>query len=351
MTVPIEARTLVLDWQIPPVAGTVLIGGAVGYGWGVARLRRRGRNWPATRTGPFCAGLAVIAIALCSGLARYDTTVFSLHMLQHLVLAMVGPPLLALGAPVTLALQAGSRDTQRRLLRVLHSPPVVVLTHPLTAWGLMGASLVALYFTPLYALSLRHASVHDLVHLQFVLVGVVFIWPVVGLDPMRWRLPHGARLLYVLTALPFHSIVGLALVSSTAPTWAAHTLADQQAGGGVMMLGGDLVTLVMFVVVFMQWSQAEQRAALRADAASGRHDVPRLSNVPPTNPSDRSTIPGNDDHNPNTNPTPVRAAPPASTNGHTLASGNEPTTPVSSSIAASSRSDGRGAIIRLRRSR
>ncbi len=208
---------------------------------------------------------------------------------------------------------------QRRLLRVRHSPPVVVLTHPLVAWGLMGAALVALYFTPLYATSLRHAWLHDLVHAQFVLVGILFIWPVVGLDPMRWRLPHGARLLYVLTALPFHSIVGLALVSATTPTWAAHTLADQQAGGGVMMLGGDLVSLVMFVVVFMQWSQVEQRAARRADVATALHDVPRLSNDPPMNPSDKSTSPGNDDHNPKTSPTPVSAAPPASTKGHTLA--------------------------------
>ena len=351
MTVPIEARTLLLDWQIPPVAGTVLIGTAAGYALGVARLQRRGRTWPATRTVPFFAGLAVIAVALCSGLAHYDTTVFSLHVLQHLLLAMVGPPLLALGAPVTLALQAGSRSTQRRLLRVLHAPPIVAVTHPLAAWGLMGAVLVTLYFTPLYALSLRHAWLHDLVHGQFVLAGMLFIWPVVGLDPMRWRLPYGARMLYVLTALPFHSIVGLALVSSSTPMWAAHTLADQQAGGGVMMLGGDLITLVVFIIVFMQWSEADQRAAARADAAMDRHDPPRLSNVPPMKPSASSTRPGSDDHSPNTSPTPVRAAPPASTNGQTLASGNEPTAPPPSSTSESARSDGSGAIMRLRRSR
>jgi putative copper resistance protein D len=328
-----------------------VFGCAVGYGYGIRRLRRRGRAWPPARTAAFFAGLAVITLALCSGLARYDTTVFSLHVLQHLLLAMVGPPLLALGAPVTLALQAGPRNVQRRLLSVLHSRPVVVLTHPLLAWSLMGAALAGLYFTPLYALSVRHAWLHDLVHVEFVLVGVLFIWPVIGLDPMRWQLPHGARMLYVLTALPFHSIVGLALISSTAPTWAAHTLADQQAGGGVMMLGGDLITLVMFVIVFFEWSQAEQRAALRADIALGRHDVPRLSKDPPMNPSDNSTSPGSDDQSPNTNPTPVRAAPPASTKGHTLASGNVPTGPTSSSGTASSRSEGRGAIARLRRSR
>jgi putative copper resistance protein D len=177
---------------------------------------------------------------------------------------MVGPPLLALGAPVILALQASSRGTQRRLLAVLHSPPVALVTHPLVTWALMVASLAALYFSPLYALTLRHAWLHDLVHVHLVVVGVLFFWPVVGLDPVRWRLPHGARLLYVLTALPFHSIIGLVLTSSHTPLWTAHTLSDQQAGGGVMMLGGDLVTVVIFVIVFFQWAATEERLAARA---------------------------------------------------------------------------------------
>jgi putative copper resistance protein D len=177
---------------------------------------------------------------------------------------MLGPPLLALGAPVTLALQASSRGTQRRLIAVLHSTPVALVTHPLVTWGLMGASLAALYFTPLYGLTLRHAWLHDVVHVHLVVVGMLFVWPIVGLDPVRWRLPHGARMLYVLTALPFHSIIGLALASSGAALWRAHTLADQQAGGGVMMLGGDLVTVAIFVIVFYQWVAAEERLAARA---------------------------------------------------------------------------------------
>jgi len=267
MTVPVDPRALLLDWQTPPVAGSVLVAGAVAYGWGVERLRRRGRSWPVARSASFGGGIVVLIVALCSGLAHYDTTVFSLHMVQHLLLAMVAPPLLALGAPITLALQAGSRPLQRRLLRVLRSKPVMAITHPLVAWVLFGGSLVALYFTPLYSITLRHPWLHDLVHIHFVVTGMLFIWPVVGIDPSRWRLPYGARMLYVLTALPFHSIVGLALASSRAPLYAAHTLADQQAGGGVMMLGGDLITLVIFAIVFAQWARADEREAARADAA------------------------------------------------------------------------------------
>ena len=266
MTVPIEPRTLLLGWSASPAAASVLVAG-IAYARGVRRLRRHGRAWPRPRSAAFGAGLGVLVVALCSGLARYDTTNFTLHVAQHLLLAMIAPALLALGAPITLALQSGSRTVKRRLLAVLHSRPVAVITHPLVAWVLMAGSLAALYFTPLYPESLRHPWLHDLVHLHFVVVGTLFVWPVVGIDPSRWRLTHGARLLFVLTALPFHSIVGLALISGSAPLWSAHTLADQQAGGGLMMLGGDLITLAIFVVVFRQWAAADQRLAARADAA------------------------------------------------------------------------------------
>jgi putative copper resistance protein D len=265
VTVPLQAHALLFDWQLPPVAGAALVGVGCAYAWGVDRLRRRGRAWPVARSAAFTGGLAVLTVALCSGIAHYDTTNFSMHMVQHLLLSMVGPPLLALGAPVTLALQASSRTTQRRLIAALHSPAVTLVTHPLVTWALMGATLVALYFSPLYGLTLRHAWLHDLVHLHLIVVGVLFVWPVVALDPVRWRLPHGARMLYVLTALPFHSVVGLVLTSSTAALWAAHTLSDQQTGGGVMMLGGDLVTVVIFTVVFFQWAATEERAAARAN--------------------------------------------------------------------------------------
>jgi putative membrane protein len=267
VTVPVDLRTIADAWTIPPITGVAVAASAAVYAFGVARLREKGRRWPAWRSCAFGGGLAVLVVALCSGLAHYDTSVFALHVLQHLLLAMVAPPLLALGAPITLALQASSRRAHRGILAVLHSRPVVAVTNPLVVLVLFGGSIIGLYFTPVYALSLRHAWLHDLVHLHFVVVGCLFFWPIVGLDPVRWRLPYGARLLYVIVALPFHSIAGLALTLSSAPLWPGwHTVADQQAGGGVMLLGGDLITLMAFGVVFRQWMAAEQRAAARADA-------------------------------------------------------------------------------------
>ena len=91
--------------------------------------------------------------------------------------------------------------------------PVQVLTHPLTAWVLFGTSIVTLYFTPLYELSLRNGWFHVATHAYFLLVGCLFLAHVVGLDPIPHALGYGARLLYVLVLLPFHTFVGVALLT------------------------------------------------------------------------------------------------------------------------------------------
>ncbi len=165
-------RELLLDWSISPIPllGVGLM--VVAYAVGIRRLDHMGRHWPRARTASFLVGCGVVLVALESGLATYDDTYFSFHVGQHLMLSMLGPALLALGAPVTLALQAGSRTTQRRLLRVLHSLPVVLVTHPLVAWVLFAGSMFALYFSDLYALSLRDPLVHEMVHTHFLVVGM-----------------------------------------------------------------------------------------------------------------------------------------------------------------------------------
>jgi putative membrane protein len=268
-------RAFVTDWELDPLL-IVALAAAVLYIVGVRRLARRGRRWPPGRVITFFAGLAAIVVATQSGLAAYDRVLFSLHVVQHLLLGMVAPLLLALGAPVTLALQAGARGTQRRLLRVLRSPPVAVLSHPVTAWLLFGGSLVALYFSPLYEASLRHEWLHALVHAHFVLVGCVFCWNVVGLDPLPHALGYGGRLLYVVVALPFHAFLGVALLTSNhviasswyagiVRDWGASPLADQRTGAGVLWIAGEIFGLVAAGVALYRWMGAEERAGSRHD--------------------------------------------------------------------------------------
>ncbi|HWH36028.1 MAG TPA: cytochrome c oxidase assembly protein [Acidimicrobiales bacterium] len=253
-------------------APAVLVAAAAGlYGTGVRRLGRRERRWPRPRLVAFGLGLVVVVVATQSALAAAEAERFSVHVVQHVLLGMVAPALFALGAPVTLALQAASRPTQVVLLRVLHGRLVGTLTHPVLAWLVFGGSLVVLYFSPLLELSLRNEAVHSLVHLQFLAAGGLFCWTAVGLDPVRWRLPHGARLLFVLLAVPVHAIVGLALLGGSellAGGFYAATpspLADQRLAGGLLWALGDLFGLVLAGAVLAQWMAHEERAARRHD--------------------------------------------------------------------------------------
>lgn len=256
---------LLVDWSFAPLplAFALLAGGA--YVVGVRRLAAKGRRWAPARTVAFLSGCAVVIVAGESGLATYDDSAFSVHVVQHLLLSMLAPVLLALGAPITLALQAGSRRTQRGLLKVLHCAPAKVVTHPLVAWVLFGGSMFALYFSGLYPLSLRNWLVHDLLHVHFLVVGMLFFWPVVGLDPSIWRLHHGFRLLYVFVALPFHAFLGIALLSSQEPLFAHHTLSDQRTGAGILWAVGDLLALAAVAIVLAQWMAHEKRESARED--------------------------------------------------------------------------------------
>jgi putative copper resistance protein D len=190
---------------------------------------------------------------------------------QHLLLGMVVPLLLALSAPVTLALQALDRRGQRSLLRALHGPLISAATHPAVGWALFGGTLVVLYLTPLFGLSLRNDWVHAAVHVHFLIAGAIFVWPLVGLDPIRWRLPYGVRLLVVLVAVPFHAFLGLALLGVETPLGdGPWTMTDQRAGVGLLWAVGELVAIAASAVIFFQWAAADERAAARADRAADR---------------------------------------------------------------------------------
>ncbi len=275
---------LVGDWSLDPLFGFAVLAGVL-YAIGVRRLAERGRRWPAGRSAAFGGGLFVIVLATQSGLAQYDRTLFSLHVLQHVLLGMVGPLLLVLGAPVTLALQACRRPAQQRLIRVLHSRPLAVLTHPATVWVLFGGTLVALYFSGLYELSLRSDAVHALVHVHFVIVGFLFMGYVVGIDSFAFGFGYGARLLYVLVLLPFHAFIGVALLGSdrvlasgwytqVVRPWGPSALDDQRLGAGILWAAGELVGVVALAIVLYQWMRHEEREGARLDRRLDAERVP-----------------------------------------------------------------------------
>jgi putative membrane protein len=272
---------LLLSWSLNPLVSVGLLAAAVAYLKARNHLVADGVAWPARRTAYFLSGVAAIALALLSPIEAYDTVLFSVHVSQHMLLTMVAAPLLALGAPVTLALRVAKGRTRRRLTRVLHSPPLRVVGHPLVAWVLFTLSLYGLYFSALFDLTLRNPLVHDLVHLHFLGAGLLFWWPVVGLDPSRWRLPHIARLLFVFLMVPFHAFLGVAIMNSgrvLAPTlesfqrsWGPTPLADQQVGGAILWGAGDLIALGAVLGVLVSWASYEEKVvAVREDRRLAR---------------------------------------------------------------------------------
>jgi len=280
MVPPFDWREFALHWRADPVALALVVVAGTAYLAGVRRLARRSPRphpWPLARTAAFAAGLAVITIATMSGLARYDTVLFSAHTAQHIALGMLGPFLLVLGAPITLALQASHRSTQVILLRIAHHPVITALTRPLVAWSLFAATLFGLYFTPLLDLSLRNDSVHVLVHVHFIAIGYLFWWPAVGADPLSRPLAYPARMLYVLLSVPFHAFLGLAVLSSTAHPlgareyrtvlrdWGPSLVADQRTAAGLMWVAGELLGAIAAACVGAGWFRHDQRRQARED--------------------------------------------------------------------------------------
>jgi putative copper resistance protein D len=228
----------------------------------VVGVRRMPRPWPLVRTSAFLVGCAVLSAS-----ALLPSASFTAHMTEHVLIGMVAPFLLVLGAPVTLALQASNRQTRGGLRRLLHSRIVSVLTHPIVAWALFGATLVGLVFSPLLEWSVRNDAVHALVHSHFLLVGSLFAATLTAIDPLPHPLPHGARLLAVLAAVPFHAFVGVALLSARQPLFPSvyPSLDDQRSAAAVLWSSGELLTLAVAGIVFARWWAAEQRAAVRLD--------------------------------------------------------------------------------------
>jgi putative copper resistance protein D len=203
-------------------------------------------------------------------------------MVQHLLLAMAAPPLLAYGAPVTLALRASAPPLRRSvLLPLLHSRLATTISWPPIGWVVFAVVLGATHFTPLFNAALEDETLHSAEHLLFLIAGLLFWWPVIGADPLRWRLTAVARMVYLAAQMPFNTAVGLAIYF--APTvlyphyalldrnWGPDPLIDQQLAGIVMWGAGDVLLLGALVVAIEAWLRADERRSRRTREQARRN--------------------------------------------------------------------------------
>jgi len=276
--VPPKPSDILLDWTFDPLIAIPLLVAGIAYVWAVRRVDRDhpANPVPRIRTVCFLAGLVAIEVALQSIVERYDTTFLSVHMVQHLLLTLIAPPLLALGAPVTLLLRvSSSRVRHRFLLPVLHSRFVSVLSFPVFTWFFFSGVMWATHFSPIYQESLIDPGVHDIEHLLFLTAGILFWWPAVALDPSPWRMSHPARMLYTGLQMPQNTFLAFVILNASVPLyphyaslnlgWGPTAIADQQLAGAIMWIVGDLVFMFSMILMLAGWMRSDEREAKRAD--------------------------------------------------------------------------------------
>ncbi len=256
------------------------------YGWGVVRLRRRGDEWPVTRTVAFTAGVLTVGVTMCTKLNDYGMVMFSVHMVQHMIVSMLSPILLLLGAPVTLTLRAlptagrGRKGPRELLVALLHSRYMRVITHPAFTIPLFIASLYALYFTPLFDFLMGSKVGHIAMMVHFLAVGLVFFWPIMGVDPGPHRPGYVMRILELFMGMPFHAFFGIALMMASQPmiktfehppaSLGVDPLSDMHAGGAIAWAFSEIPSVLVLIALVMQWYLSEQRQSRRKDRAADR---------------------------------------------------------------------------------
>jgi putative copper resistance protein D len=286
---PFGWQAVVTVWQFAPiVTGAVVILAAL-YLWGVLRVARRhpARPWPAWRTAMFVGGLAVVVLATESGIGSYDDVLFWDHMVQHLMLIMIAPPLLIFGQPITLLLHASRNPVHTWAKRVVRSRVASFLTWPVFGVVAYAAVVAAAHLTDLAGLVETNQTLHNAEHVVFLVVGYLFFLPILGTEPIRWRLSYPVRFIILVLVMPVDTFTGLVLGYGTAgtpgietgprPAWAPAAVADLHTGGAVMWIAGDAIMFGLMMLVFLMWSMDERastsgrgwfEAARRASLAS-----------------------------------------------------------------------------------
>ncbi|WP_157849894.1 MULTISPECIES: cytochrome c oxidase assembly protein [Streptomyces] len=252
---PWQWSDLATSWTAEPLVLTlsVLLGA-----WYLAAVRTvhrsGGERWQPTRTAAFLGGLLLWIWCTCSGLGVYERILFADRAVQVVLLLMVVPLLLALGAPVSLLVAAAPPARRERILRALRSRPSKVLMFPAVSTALLMAPPWLLYFTPWYEESVSSAFGNVLLHLVLVLLGLAYFWPRLQLDPVGHEYPHLVGLFITFAEVIFDAGLGIVLIYgghlvaehyyvALGRPWGPSLAQDQTWGGNAFWVLGDLVGL------------------------------------------------------------------------------------------------------------
>lgn len=275
--------TVIVDWRINLLFFVPMVTAMVLYTVGVVRLRRRGDRWPVGRTVAWMLGALVVILTTSSALGPYASASFSAHMAFHMALNMLGPLLLVMGGPITLALRAttGHNATypagpHEWINAMLHWSVTKKLYNPLLVFVEFIGSYYLIYFTGIFDWAMRYHWAHQLMNVHFLIVGYLFYSLVVGVDRPPRPLPYIGKLALVLAAMPFHAFFGVIVFTSTtiiggefykyiAIPWMHDLHQDQVLGGGIAWAAGELPLIVVVIALITQWTKQDQREARQLD--------------------------------------------------------------------------------------
>lgn len=279
---PTLPRLLAWHPQPVPVVLALTCLAAIGYAWAVVALARKGHRWPPHRSLLFGLGVVTLVLMTGTGLNGYGMAMFSVHMVQHMVLSMITPLLLLLGRPVTLALRSlPARSRARRsLVRLLRSGAARILTSPGFTIPLFVVSLYGLYYTPVFDELMSSWYGHALMLVHFVMTGLLLFWPILGLDPSPRPKSPPLRLIESFLPVPFHAFFGVTVMGMNTllvhtfahppRMWRLSPVADQQLGGGLAWGFTELPNLAVVLIVATTWARASGREARRHDRSEDR---------------------------------------------------------------------------------
>lgn len=252
-------RTLAVEWDMPVVVAVLLGAAAILYAAGLFRAggwRRRDTFW-------FYLGLVVCAITAGGGVNAYSTTLFSVHMAQHLLLIMIVPALLLLGRPLELLRRTSGGPWRAALGRIARGRSVRVLTHPAFAFVYYAAVVTGTHLTPFQQSAATQPWLHGLEELLYLSSGYLFLFPVLAAEPCARRLGYLLRLVVLLAGMVVDTVVGIALLMTPkAPFpayadpsrgWGPDATTDLHWGGAMMWVGGDLLMAVLAIIVITAW--------------------------------------------------------------------------------------------------
>jgi putative membrane protein len=247
-----------VTWPFDPT----VYAGLLALFFGHAVLARSAPDADRKHTVYFLAGLFVLWVALETPVDTIsDHYLDSVHMLQHVLLGFIAPPLMLLGLSPGMA------------ARIAGVPGLRALTEPVPAQIIAGAVMIAWHLPVLYDATLRNESLHVVEHLMFIGGGLVLYWPVIQATSQqsRHQMSPGVKLVYLLIATLPQDGVALALLFSRVPFYEYYTtvprliegftpLIDQTIAGAVLMILGKATFAVAALAIFFRWFGEEQRA-------------------------------------------------------------------------------------------